>query len=51
MVIDYEEKNDGKVDYSMRREAWGVFIDSYARNGLITAKQYNTWVYPKECGD
>lgn len=51
MVIDHEQKNGGGIDYPKRREAWGIFIDSYVRNGLITEKQYDSWVYPKECGD
>lgn len=35
-----------KGDPIARREAWNNFTDSLRSDGLITLKQYETWVNP-----
>lgn len=38
---------NGQMDKSARREAWGVFTDSLCKNGEITQRQYDTWLPPQ----
>jgi len=43
------EQENGRPDYPMRRESWGMFVDSLHRDGRITDKQYDEWRAPVEC--
>jgi len=35
----------GKKDEPAILEAWGIFLDSLQRDGFITMKQYESWIY------
>jgi hypothetical protein len=42
-----ERGGSGRVDAPMRREAWGIYTDSLCKDGSITSRQYNNWLYPR----
>lgn len=35
----------GPRDKCAEREAWNNYTDALCKNGIITARQYDTWVY------
>ena len=39
-------KNALKMDYIAVRTEWGIFTDYLCRDGIITEKQYNNWLFP-----
>jgi len=39
-------KRHGLKDKAAMRQVWGMYTDSLCRDGLITMKQYETWVNP-----
>ncbi len=49
-ILPQLEKNEnGKPDYAMRAEEWGIFTDALCKSGDITLKQYETWDAPSFC--
>lgn len=45
-IIQRENKNGGRKDIPMRREAWNNFTDALCKEGRITEGQYETWSGP-----
>ena len=44
--ITRKHEQNGEIDVPARREGWNNFIDSLAKEGLISQKQCDTWHNP-----
>lgn len=45
VILKYEK--DGKPDIPARREAYTNLLDYYQKEGIISAKQADTWTLPE----
>lgn len=43
----YEE--NGKIDYSVRKEAWNTYVDQLTKEGKIKSSRVENWVTPRFC--